>query len=139
MLESVGKTWLRSLLHNIDFLYQQIESEASGLGIPDAFLRTSRNSYWIEFKRLTVQGQKTIRIPFRPLQFSWLKDHYRLGGESVLIAFYENHLDGKCIAIFRNEAIRKEYSPPDFVALASSVGSLKTFTLINFLDALSDH
>jgi hypothetical protein len=83
---------------------QPVESGLTGLGIPDAYVRTRVVGLWIELKNLIYPVRDYLLVPFRPGQYVWLRDHWKLGGISVLgIASVEGFF------FFSNARIQQEY------------------------------
>jgi hypothetical protein len=86
---------------------QPIESGSTALGIPDAYVRTTKVGLWIELKNLIYPVVDYVLVPFRPGQYVWLRDHWKLGGISILgIASVEGFY------FFYNESIQRDYDAP---------------------------
>lgn len=110
---------------------QRIESGGTGLGIPDAFVRTFHTDVWIEMKNLVFPVTYSVRVPFRPGQYAWLKDYERMGGHSVLaIASQEGFF------FFHNEHIHKEYAAPLSARADLSLTRLSGRAIVEWLDSL---
>lgn len=83
---------------------QPIESGSTGLGIPDLFVRTVEVSAWIELKFERYEPGIPYTVPYRPGQFGWLTQHYKLGGTAILGIWTPSGLH-----CFMNEFIREVY------------------------------
>lgn len=91
-------------------MFKRIENSLEP-GTPDIYFSNQNISGWMEAKKL-VLGSKFIgevKIPFRPAQFEWLKQHYEYGGVSVLGIISDW---GIFFAI--NENIKKVYQRKEF-------------------------
>jgi len=122
---------LRILFVRNKCLVQRIESGTTGLGIPDIFFRTNDSEGWIELKEIFWPSKETtsIKIPFRPGQYPWLKQYTSLNGKAFLIC----SLYGKTnIFIFLGRSIFKEYTQKEFLRKAYYIGKISKLTITDF-------
>jgi hypothetical protein len=111
---------------------QPIESGTTALGIPDAYVRTPRVGLWIELKNLIYPVQDHFLVPFRPGQYVWLRDHWKLGGISVLgIASVEGFF------FFVNDHIQREYHGPLRKYADYNPGRLVGSDIVKWFDSLA--
>ena len=77
--------------HYPDGIVQPIESEGTGLGIPDIYISVDGVSAWIECKA-DLEGVWPCerKIDFRPLQYSWNRRNASGGGISTVAIKYSN-------------------------------------------------
>ena len=109
---------------------QRIESGSTGLGIPDAFVRTFHTDIWMELKNLVYPVVHSVQVPFRPGQYAWLKEYARMGGHSVLaMATCEGFY------FFHNDRIRKEYSAPLSAYADLSLQRIYGKTIVEWFDS----
>ncbi len=55
------------------------------LGTPDTYFSTLYGCGWMELKCKRIERCRgEVKIPFRPGQYPWLRDHYQSGGLSIL-------------------------------------------------------
>ena len=104
---------------------QRIESGSTGLGIPDIFYRTLKYDGWIESKIIKTKLTKPIVVPFRPGQFSWLRDYILLGGTAFLMVYIEDTHD---VAMLKNIYIQEWYDVGDIIVKASMFKSIRDIT-----------
>ena len=109
---------------------QRIESGSTGLGIPDAFVRTFNTDVWMELKNLIYPVTHSVQVPFRPGQYAWLKDYARMGGNSVLaIASQEGFF------FFHNDHIQKEYLAPLSKSADLCLNRIDGRTIVEWFDS----
>ena len=84
------------------------------LGTPDIHAVNKYGSLWLEAKQLTLTASRDghIVVPFRPAQFSWLRNYHRYGGTSLLGIVTEY---GFFFA--RNDAIKEQYTRQEMHAV----------------------
>jgi len=77
------------------------------LGTPDIHLVNKYGGAWLEAKQLTLTSSNEghITVPFRPAQYSWLRNYHKHGGTSLLGIVTEY---GFFFA--RNDAIKESYT-----------------------------
>ena len=64
------------------WLVQRIESSLTSRGIPDLYIRTKKQEYWIELKNI-IQSVYQLQwiIPWRPGQQAWAARYLRIAGK----------------------------------------------------------
>lgn len=93
-------------IHANRVMGQAVESPLTGIGIPDEYVRTTRQSGWVEFKHEWHEPKSyPYKVDFREGQFPWLTQHWKLGGISVLAVWFPSGL--RCWA---NDRIQREYA-----------------------------
>lgn len=107
-----------------------IESGLTGLGIPDLYIRTSKVSAWAELKNIKSRVTYPFTVPFRQAQHSWLTQHYKLGGTSLLIMAI---LDD--IYVFKNSNILTVYDKTMYKYIDFSFVNFNIAEFIGWLDA----
>lgn len=108
---------------------QPIESGSTGLGIPDIFIRTNKHGVWAELKNLKYPLHYPFTVPFRPGQYSWLMQHTKRGGFSLLII---GTLEG--VFFFKDSNIKEVYDV-ELAAVADCVlQHLNGKVLIDWID-----
>ena len=139
MTETEGRRWLLKASHEGAWLYQPIESTATGIGIPDGYFRTRVAEGWIELKVINFHGQEHVVIPFRRGQYNWLKRYADLGGRAFLFVFYVAHLrqDTVCVMIFYNDYIQREYDVQEMALKALVDLPLSKITHEQLIQSLS--
>jgi len=112
-------------------IFQKIESGMTGLGIPDIFFRTKYTDGWIELKEIIwpKKYDTIIKIPFKPGQFSWIKQYSLLCGNMFLICSIRGETN---IYIFRRTYIFKEYTQKEFLRKAYYIGKIKNLSIKDF-------
>ena len=88
------------------------------LGTPDMHYTSMNNEGWAELKyikELPKRNDTTIKIPFRPGQYAWLRDRYNLNHQTYnwLILQIDDML-----FMFLNESIKEEYTRKQLLAYA---------------------
>lgn len=82
--ESIFRLKLGTLLRNMGFVFQPIESPLTGDGIPDAYLIVGQSIGWMELKVMRNKNIYTNQIPFRPGQYPWLCRNAKHGAFSAV-------------------------------------------------------
>ena len=150
MNEAEGRQWLFKLLKNEPIILQRIESESTGIGIPDIFFRTPFLDGWIELKQ--VKGDYTkkqiVTIPWRKGQFEWMRRYIGMGGHGLLFVFFETTPGYKTLAVFEKDNVRKTYTPSDTwyqsllfmdIKRANPSNILSVFTRNSFSESSKNH
>ena len=135
-LEKDLRKWLFNKLKDYPIEFQPIESESTGIGIPDIYF-SAELSGWIELKcDATLYNSNTnvcmIRIPFRPGQISWINKHMKFKSSNIFLFLYFRG----CLYIFRNNHIQKEYYYHEFkdnVEIAMSINDIQPKQLYRIL------
>jgi hypothetical protein len=101
----------------VPYIFQRIESGGTGLGIPDAYIRTPRISCWAEVKIGKFNpNTRHIKIKWEKGQMPWLKRHTICGGRSTLML-----LVGKSLFVINDYGIRESYASPEALKEASAL------------------
>jgi hypothetical protein len=106
-----------------------IETGTTWLGVSDIFIRTTKVGVWMELKRLYYPLPSRWTVPFRPGQYTFLRDYYELGGTSVL-AIATQH----AIIYFMNASIQEEYEFPCELPNMLAQKRINARELIQWLD-----
>jgi hypothetical protein len=97
-------------MRNECFKVQPIETGGIAIGVPDLFFAKEGLSGWIELKNIQGELPDTIRIDFRPRQFSWLMEYME---QKVNVYLGISCEEG--IFFFKNNDIHKEYEKEEFL------------------------
>jgi hypothetical protein len=99
------------------FEVQAIESESTGSGVPDSFFAGNGKQGWMELKNdkslddiIGLVNEDSIKIAFRPGQYSWLNRFKNKGVDVYLVL---NCALG--LFFFKNDEIQEEYSILDLI------------------------
>ena len=89
---------LVTAMRNRGIFVQRIESGETGKGIPDLFVITHKTPMWIELKRIhdTCSDKRTLEIPWRPGQQSWLHDVACRGVTTMTLACFDDGIVRIC-------------------------------------------
>lgn len=90
--------------------FKRVENKLEN-GTPDVYFFNKKCCGWMENKHIHL-GNKylgNVKVPFRPGQYPWLKEHYQNGGLSLLGIITDW---GMFFAV--NENICENYSRDDF-------------------------
>lgn len=106
-------------------LLQRIESGGTGLGIPDIYFVTFCKKGWIELKEIPYipKGNKNIKIPFRPGQLAWIKNHLKYNEDVFLLCTVKGIKNSWYL--FKGSHITKEYTKETFFRLNSGSGHIE--------------
>lgn len=107
--------------HCKGIFFKRVENTCN-VGTPDAyFAYEGVHGVWMEAKEIHLgEKDRTIKIPFRPLQYEWLRENTSKGGHSLLAILTEQGL-----FFAKQRAIQKEYEYKDFVnALQNNMSPL---------------
>ena len=122
---------------------QAIESEAMGVGIPDAYVCVPPTFFsksipcWIEFKVCEDGDVFKKAITFQPGQYAWLMDNFRKGGTSfVFIQHSKGFSVGPIQAVeslsrTMNEAYSKTFKTLDEQDLVDALRDLAFSAALN--------
>lgn len=134
MLETPMYQKFRGKIFKFKIKLCRIESGGTIIGLPDWFFRSEWRDVWIEAKQISrwpVRDNTTVKIPYRPGQFNWIKEYQKLGGAVFLIVTYKNQW-----YLFKD--IRKEYSKFDMKNLSilptTNWRDLEDYELMNILN-----
>lgn len=139
MTEAEGRRWLAKELTGCDVKVQSIESGGTALGIPDLFVRTKRRDAWVELKSVYVAPNATsVKVPWRPGQYSWMMNYVKLKGRGLLIVFFVVEPPDESVAVFRDLNIQREYPVTDFRRLATVCADIEQVGWRQLLQSIDD-
>lgn len=97
------------------------------IGLPDVYFKTVYSEGWMELKQISSIG-RSIKIPFRPGQYKWIKYHVELRGHAILAVSCAN-----IWYCFKNQWIKEIYSRNDFLGTCFFKGEAKDINLLMLL------
>lgn len=121
------KIYIKVKLALPTILLQRIEYQR----VPDIFFRSETQEGWIELKCLPTITYK-VTIPFRPGQFSWIRDYIRKGGTAYLFCSTPDQL----LWIFKNKDIYRSYTNKEFAGMVHTVLDLRLIDASRLLRTL---
>jgi hypothetical protein len=137
MKETLFRNRIIKHIRSTGSVVQAIESEATGVGIPDIFIRTAKTDCWAECK-VAEWKNGYIKLSWRPGQLMWLKNYEECGGRAMLFISFIDSDDEEAIAIIKQTRHMKErYKDSEFVEYCYDYAKLSALTG-NTLIALID-
>lgn len=112
---------LVKLFEAYPIIFHRIENDAE-LGTPDLHYTTENNEGWVELKVIKSMPKKKetgIKIPFRPGQYSWLRNRYWLNKNTSnwLVIQVED-----MFFAFKNKGIKETYTRSELLSMCTIKG-----------------